>query len=200
MLAASPQTMTNTAFIGLDYIVDITHPDGKIAHAARQVAERDVIGAANRALHFARSRNWLTVLAKVGFAKGYVDQPRHSPLFGRAHEIGALGLNAPGTAFHPGLDQQLADLVIVKPRISAFYGTGLDAALRARCVQRLVVAGVSSAWAVQGTVRDAHDRDYQVFVLEDGCAAASEPHHSASMELLGVIAKVIRVDDLAGLQ
>ncbi|KAI3600657.1 Hydrolase, isochorismatase family, Isochorismatase [Cupriavidus necator H850] len=191
--------MTNTAFIGLDYIVDITHPDGKIAHAARQVAEHDVIGAANRALRFARSRNWLTILVKVGFAQGYADQPRHSPLFGRAHETGAIELGTPGTAFHPGLDQQLADLVIVKPRVSAFYGTGLDAALRARGVQRLVVAGVSSAWAVQGTVRDAHDRDYEVLVLEDGCAAANEALHRTSMELLGAIARVIRIDGLAEL-
>jgi biuret amidohydrolase len=37
---------------------------------------------------------------------------------------------------------------------------------------------------VQSTVRDAHDRDYEVYVLEDACAAATEPVHQSSMELL----------------
>jgi nicotinamidase-related amidase len=87
-------------------------------------------------------------------------------------------------------------MVVVKPRISAFYGTRLDAALRARKVDRLIIAGVSTAWAVQSTVRDAHDRDYEVFVLEDACAAVNDPVHHSSMELLGAIAKVIRVEDL----
>jgi nicotinamidase-related amidase len=191
--------MTTTAFIGLDYIVDIVHPEGKIARTAGHAAERGVIEKANRALALAKGKEWLTILIKVGFAKGYVDQPKHSPFFGRAHELGALALDGPGTAFHPDLDAGLADLVIVKPRVSAFYGTNLDAALRARKVERLVVGGVSTAWAVQSTVRDAHDRDYQVFLLEDLCAAASEAEHRASMDLLGAIAKVIRLEDLAKL-
>ena len=37
----------NTAFIGLDYIVEITHPDGKLAASASQVRERGVIAGAN---------------------------------------------------------------------------------------------------------------------------------------------------------
>jgi len=186
-----------TAFIGLDFINDIVHPEGKISHTANLAAERGVIEKVNRALATARERGWLTILVKVGFAKGYIDQPKHSPFFGRLHEIGALEAESSGMDFHPELKAELADLVIVKPRISAFYGTQLDAALRARKVDRLIVAGVSTAWAVQSTVRDAHDRDYEVFVLEDACAAATEPVHRSSMELLGSIARVIRVEDLA---
>jgi len=191
--------MTKTAFIGLDYIVDITHSDGRIAHAAGQVAERGVIGAANRALDIARQRGWLAVLVRVGFAPGYADLPRQSPFFGRARVLGAIEAGTPGTAFHPELQQGLADLVLTKPRVSAFYGTGLEAALRAHGIERVVVGGVSSAWAVQATVRDAHDRDYQVCVLEDACAAADPAQHEASMALLGAIAKVLRVDELAQL-
>jgi len=188
-----------TAFIGLDYIHDIVHPDGKISHTAEHALGRGVIEKANRALEIARGKGWLTILVKVGFAKGYVDHPKHSPFFGRLHEIKALEMGSPGLDFHPDIRDELADLVIVKPRISAFYGTSLDAALRARKVDRVVVAGVSTAWAVQSTVRDAHDRDYDVYVLEDACAAATEAQHDSSMELLGAIAKVIRVNDLEGL-
>jgi nicotinamidase-related amidase len=189
----------STAFIGLDYINDIVHPEGKISHIAEPAAERGIIAKVNRALEIARNKEWLTILVKVGFAKGYLDHPKRSPFFGKLHEIGALEAGSSGMDFHPEIREDLADLVIVKPRISAFYGTQLDAALRARNVNRLVIAGVSTAWAVQSTVRDAHDRDYEVYVLEDACAAATEAVHQSSMELLGSIAKVIRVEDLAGL-
>jgi nicotinamidase-related amidase len=188
----------NTALIGLDYIVDIMHPTGKIARSAPHAAQRDVIGKVNRALAIAKQKEWLRVLVKVGFAPGYIDQPKHSPMFGRAHEFGAIALGQPGTAFHPDLDADV-DLIIAKPRVNAFYGTNLDPALRANRIERLVITGVSSAWAVQSTVRDAHDRDYQVFVLEDACAAASEEEHQSSMALLATIAKIITLDDLAGL-
>ncbi|MBV6322430.1 cysteine hydrolase family protein [Duganella violaceipulchra] len=189
----------NTAFIGLDYIVDIMHPSGKIARSAAHAAERGVIANANQALALARERGWLSILVKVGFDASYADQPKQSPLFGRVHEFGALALGSAGTEFHPELHAELADLVIVKPRVSAFYATGLDAALRARKIERVVLAGVSSSWAVQSAARDAHDRNYQVVVLEAACAAASDAEHQASMALLGAIAKVVRFDELTGM-
>ena len=88
---------------------------------------------------------------------------------------------------------------MIKPRVSAFYGTDLEPLLRANKVERLALAGVSTAWAVQATARDAHDRDYQVVIVEDACAAASEEEHQASMKLLSQIAKVVEVEDLASL-
>jgi biuret amidohydrolase len=189
----------NTAFIGLDYIVDIMHPSGKIAGSAKHAAERDIISKANRALAFAKQQGWLSILVKVGFTAGFPDLPKQSAMFGRAQEFGALELGQAGTEFHPDLASELADMVIVKPRVSAFYSTNLEAALRARRIERVVVAGVSSAWAVQSTVRDAHDRDYQVWVLEDACAAVNQEEHQSSMQLLTRIAKIITVDDLESL-
>lgn len=42
-----------TAFIGLDYIIDIMHPSGKIARCAAQASERQIISKANHALAIA---------------------------------------------------------------------------------------------------------------------------------------------------
>lgn len=187
----------NTAFIGLDYIVDIVHPDGKIAQCAASAEQRGVIANANRALTLARQQGWLRILVKVGFEPGYADLPRQSPIFARAQESGALLLGAIGTEYHPDLQAEMADLHIVKPRVSGFYGTRLDAALRARCIDRVVIAGISTTWAVQATARDAHDRDYQVCVLEDSCAAATEQEHQHSIEMLSRIARIMTVKDLS---
>jgi nicotinamidase-related amidase len=189
-----------TAFICLDLIHDIAHPEGKIPRNAAQINERGVIAKVSRILKIARDKKWLTIFVKVGYNSGYIDQPKDSPFFGRVHEIGALNLNSIGTQFHSEIDQKLVDLVVVKPRISAFYGTNLEAALRAQKIERLVIAGVSTAWAVQSTVRDAHDRDYQVVVVEDACAASSEVEHQQSIGLLAAISRVCRTDDLQSLK
>jgi biuret amidohydrolase len=188
-----------TAFIGLDYIFDIVHPDGKLSRSSGHALERSVLAKANRALHISHDKGWLTALVKVGFAPGYVNQPKNSPFFGGAQKAGALELGTKGTEFHPDLDADLADVIVVKPRVSAFYGTDLESVLRPNKIERLILAGVSTAWAVQATARDAHDRDYEVIIAEDACAAASEEEHQTSMKLLSQIAKVIRVEDLASL-
>jgi len=188
-----------TAFIGLDYIVDITHPSGRMAAAAQQVIDRDVIAKANHALATARRKGWLSVLVKVGFDKGYPNLPRHSRLFGKAKEMGVLEIGSPGTEFHPVLESALADMVLVKPRVNAFHGTGLEPALRARGVTRVVLAGVSTAMAIQSAARDAHDRDFEVLILEEACAAATLADHVDSIRLLGSIADVVTLEQLAQL-
>ncbi|MDO9435391.1 isochorismatase family cysteine hydrolase [Hydrogenophaga sp.] len=186
----------NTAFIGLDYIVDIMHPAGKVARSAQQATSRGVISKANAALALAKSNGWLSVLVKVGFHAGYHELPASSPMFGKAKEFGALALGQPGTDFHPDLSSDLADFVLTKPRISAFYGTPLEPLLRARKVDRLVLAGVSTAWAVQALAREAHDRDYAVDILEEACAAATAEEHETSIDLLRSIARIVSLEEL----
>lgn len=188
-----------TAFIGLDYIVDIMHPDGKISRSADNAADRNIIDHANRAMAIARSRNWPVILVKVGFSSTYLEQPKGSPMFGRLHEFQALRLDSPGTDFHPDLDVQPDDFIVIKPRVSGFYGTDLEAVLRAQRITRLVLAGVSSTWAVQSTARDAHDRDYGVVIAEDACAAATEDEHQEAMKVLATIAQISSAEDLATL-
>lgn len=70
----------NTALIGLDYIVDIMHPDGRIARCAEQAALRGVVARFNRALAVAEQLGWLRIAVRVGFEPGYPDLPEHSPI------------------------------------------------------------------------------------------------------------------------
>jgi hypothetical protein len=111
--------VTNTAVASLDYILDIVHPDGKVAHSAKSTTERGVTAAANQARVIARPKDWLTVLVKLGFIRGYVDQPKGSPVFDRAPRTWRSRAGGARTAFHPGLDDSLAHRVITKPRVAA---------------------------------------------------------------------------------
>ena len=58
------------------------------------------------------------------------------------------------------------------------------------------MCGVSTSWAIQGAVRDGHDRDYAITILEDACAAADAAEHQASLRMLGRIAEIIKVAEL----
>lgn len=188
----------NTALIGLDYIVDIMHPDGRIARCAEQAALRGVVARFNRARR--RRAAWLAADRGEGGLRARLSGPAgtFADLRCRAG-LGALDLCGRGCAFHPDLKRDAVQMEVLKPRISAFYATRLEAVLRARRIERLVLAGVSTTWAVQAAARDAHDRDYQVLVLEEACAAASDEEHRRSIEVLGGIARIVTLDQLAAL-
>lgn len=186
----------NTAIIALDFINDIVSKDGKIPSCAAHVEERHAIQKANNALHTARKNHWPVILVKVGFSEHYIEQPKSSPIFGKAHQLQALKLNTWGTEFHPQLEISSTDCILIKSRVSPFYATHLEAVLSANTIQRLIICGVSSTWAVQATARDGHDRDYEIFILEDACGAANEEEHQLSMKQLSRIAKIITTNEI----
>jgi len=59
------------------------------------------------------------------------------------------------------------DFVIKKPRYSGFYATALEATLRSLGIETLVICGVTTHFCVECTARDAHMRDYRVFIAAD---------------------------------
>jgi nicotinamidase-related amidase len=61
------------------------------------------------------------------------------------------------------------DVVVLKRRASAFFGTDLDLVLRAAGVDSVAIAGVATSAMVAATVYDAADLGYQLTVLRDGC-------------------------------
>ncbi|MCP9772846.1 cysteine hydrolase [Synechococcus sp. Tobar12-5m-g] len=186
-----------TALVLIDLINDITHPAGAMPTCAAEVERRGVLEAANRALALARRQGWPTMLVKVGFSAGYPELPVHAPIFARARELGALRLGQWGTEFHAELAVEPSDLVLVKHRLSPFHGTALAVMLRAAGIERLLLGGVSTAWALQAAAREGHDRDHRIVLVEDACAAATRDEHERSIEQLSRLATVVRSADLA---
>jgi nicotinamidase-related amidase len=92
------------------------------------------------------------------------------------------------------------DIVVRKTRVGPFLTTDLDEQLRARGVDTLVLAGISTSGVVLSTVRDAHDRDYRLYVLADATADPLPDVHEALIEkIFPRQAEVIEVADLEGL-
>jgi nicotinamidase-related amidase len=81
-----------------------------------------------------------------------------------------MHVDSPATAVHESVAPEPGDILVRKTRVGAFSTTDLDDQLKAHDVQTLVLAGISTSGVVLSTVRDAADRDYQVFVLTDASA------------------------------
>jgi biuret amidohydrolase len=78
-----------------------------------------------------------------------------------------------------GLAVERDDLFYSCPRASVFYGTALDADLRARSVRTLVMAGISSTGVVLSSVTWASDADYDVRLVRDCCYDPDRDAHEA---------------------
>jgi nicotinamidase-related amidase len=70
------------------------------------------------------------------------------------------------------------DMLILKPRHSAFYGTALEFLLEELAVKRLVVTGVAADNCVFASAQDAYVRKFEVWVPAN-CVAAPRPAHEA---------------------
>jgi nicotinamidase-related amidase len=68
--------------------------------------------------------------------------------------------------------------------VRALAGTELDRLLRLRDVNTLVLTGVATQFAVEGTAREAVDRGYRVLVLEDCGASRVREVHRCSIDVI----------------
>lgn len=96
------------------------------------------------------------------------------------------------TEIIPELRPQPGDAVIYKSRFSGFYRTELEALLKRKGIEALVVTGCTTSVCVESTVRDAMFRDYRCVVLEDCTAepiAANAPrsNHEASLLTMQIL-------------
>jgi len=64
---------------------------------------------------------------------------------------------------------------VAKPRYSAFYGTDLEAILRSKGIDTLIISGTITGACCESTARDAFSRDYKVIFLSDGNASGNIP-------------------------
>lgn len=100
------------------------------------------------------------------------------------------------------LDRQDGDYWLPKPRMSAFFKTGLETWLRERDVTMCAVAGLATPFCVLTSVLDAVNFDFKAVLLEDCSAAASQIAHDRTIRtyqrnVLNPLLRVISSKDLA---
>jgi ureidoacrylate peracid hydrolase len=103
---------------------------------------------------------------------------------GRAEALGAaFSEGAEQHALWPDMDVQPGDLILDKTRFSAMIpGTcDLDAELKARGIDTLIVTGCVTNCCCESTIRDAMQMNYNIVLVQDGNAAASDADHNGAV-------------------
>lgn len=175
--------MTRQLLLVLDMQNDLVHADGPNGRSplGAQVQERGILAKSAKVIAKARAAGVRVGYVRVGFSSDYRECPSGSPVFSGAPKAGLFKLGAWGAEIHPDIAPREEDLQVVKHRVSPFYSTSLEVQLKTLGIERIICFGVSTQAVVQATVRDAHDRDFEVVVVEDCCCAHSAEEHANSM-------------------
>ncbi len=186
------------ALLVIDFINEIVDDKGKLSGKgyAAFIREHNTFEKLNEVITKFRISNSLIIFVRLAFKNDYSDQPKLSPVFGKAHEFGILSEGTWSTEVHALVNREDSDIVITKNRVSAFHNTGLTKMLRENGVTDVYICAVATDLAGEAAGRSAHDDDFNVVIVADACAAANLADHEKSLAFFPKIAKVIDVADL----
>lgn len=95
------------------------------------------------------------------------------------------------------LAPQPGDYIVVKPRFSAYYGTNVEGILKYLGTETILVGGISTQRSVEGTARDAKNRDTQCVVVSDCCTAGEiDVHEMTIKHVLPLLVRVRTTDEV----
>ena len=104
---------------------------------------------------------------------------------------------SPLVAIDPVLDVQPQDQVIVKHYPSAFFGTGLHAALQQQGVDTLLLAGCTTSVCVRASALDAMQHGYRTLVVQEAVGDFDAAIHTLHLADIGArYCDVVALDDM----
>ena len=136
------------------------------------------------AIAAARAADVMVGYVTVGFRPGYPEVSDRNKSFAAIAGTGRFTDGDPGRVIPGAVAPAPGEAVVTKRRVSAFTGSDLDVLLRARHIDRLVLAGIATSGVVLSTLRQAADLDYRLTVLADGCLDGDPEVHQV---LLGKV-------------
>lgn len=188
----------STALLICDLQNDFIHPDGAYARGGQSAPEIAVLPARIRPLMDAlRAKGGLVIATQFTLVPGRGGDPLISPHLKQLRPFLKNGDFAPNSRGNATVDAlQPVDVAIEKVAYSAFYMTRLEWVIRKLGITRLLVCGIVTNGGVASTVRDAHVRDIETIVLEDGCAAFSPALHDSAINALRPVGRVATLAEM----
>jgi nicotinamidase-related amidase len=190
---------TDGLVLALHYQNENCHPEGriKVGVSARERAWRsEMLAAARRLLDGARGQGVPIIHVRLAVRPHYRDVIQNGPLFRQWVELGAWQEGTWGVAFYEGLGPVDAELVVTHIRNNPFFGSPLETLVAMHGPRRLICAGVSTAYAVESTVRHASDLGYEVVVAADACSTATRERHESALNAMALLATISTVDKI----
>jgi len=156
------------ALLAIDLITDFAFKDGAAIHKAALRCKP----AISRLLERARAARAAVIYVNDNHGSWRSDAPQL---------VEACSSTPRGGDFGAALSPHPQDLIVLKPRHSAFFGTPLEALLESERIGTLVLAGISAESCVWMTACDAHTRGYRLIVPMDTMASVSAKTLNATL-------------------
>ena len=181
-----------TGVLLIDLQNEVLHPDGGLAGDFPATAE-PMLEAIRELVAWARAESLPVIWARLAFRPGHIDAVRDS----MSRTKGTLLDGTWGAELFEGLGRRPEDIVITKKRPSVFFDTDLRVVLRGLGIDRLIVGGVSTNWAVESSVRDGHSHDLQMVVVREAVGTPFAALHEPSLRSMAtVFASVVALSEL----
>lgn len=191
-------SLANTALLVCDLQNDFIHPDGAYARGGQSAPEIAALPARIRPLADAlRARGGLVLATQFTLVPGRAGEPLIAPHLKELRPFLRKGDFAPGSWGNATVDElQPVDAAVEKVAYSAFYMTRLEWLVRKLGITRLLACGIVTNGGVASTVRDAHVREIDTIVLEDGCAAFSPAVHETAINALRPVGRIATIAEM----
>lgn len=175
-----------TALLLVDVHNDFLADDGKVnANIRDQIAKVGLIDNLTRLIAGARAAGVTVAYAPHGLHEHVFDDVKYVPVrmqYAMEHQVFWLGEK--GSDFFAPFQPQEGDIVSSRHRtFNGFIGTDLEEQLKARGIERLIFAGLTSQTCVEGTARHATEAGYHVTFLTDAVADFTPEAHKAALEI-----------------
>jgi len=147
-------------------------------------AAAEALAPLQSAVQAARANQIPVIFVRVALRPAYVDVSPNNLSFSSLRERGGMLETDFATQIWDGVRPEGEEVVVVKRRVSAFTGSGLDVVLRAQAIDHLILTGIATSGVVLSTLREAADKDFQLSVLSDACLDSAPEVHRVLLEKL----------------
>ena len=184
--------------LALHYQNENCHPDGKIKIGIREDADwrYDTLDSAKRLFAGFREKQLPIAHVRLAVRPDHRDVIQNNFIFKQWVEFGAWQEGSWGVGFYEGLEPLENEFVVTHTRNNAFYNSQLEEIVNHVAPRRLAVAGVSTAYVVESTVRHAADIGHATSVVADACSTATKQMHQNALDAMSLLAEVSSVDEL----
>jgi len=175
-----------SALVVIDLLNDFLSERGKVHNNIKSELERvHLIPKLKRLLAGARAASLQIIYAPHGLNEHSFDDFKYvNPRLQVAMQNHVFWEGDFGDEFYEPLQPRKGDIVVSHHRVfDAFMGTDLDEQLKARGINKLILAGLTSQTCVEGTGRHAIEAGYHLTFLTDAVAEFNEKAHLAALEI-----------------
>jgi len=110
-----------------------------------------------------------------------------------------LPMNGDDSQIVPELAPMGDEITVLKTTDSALTGTNLRLTLHNLGIKNVIIVGIFTDQCISSSVRSLADESFNVVVVENCCAAATDDIHKRELEIINMIyCHVVQLEDIEG--